>query len=316
VGLAPKYVPARAHPLRRNEGVNGVVEDRLVTAGTSGILQARSRADGELLWSVDLWEGMGGTVRDRGYSSSPLLHGDTVVALVGGPGQSVVAFDLEDGSVRWSGGAFDNGHSSPILVEVGGQEQVVAFLSAEVAGFETGTGRLLWSIEHPTNYGLNISTPVFGPDDVLYVSSAYSGGSRAIQLHGPDGESSDTRAEELWFTSRMRVHFGTVIRVDDRVYGSSGDFGPAFLVALDLTDGEVAWQDRGFAKANLVYADGKVVLLDEDGTLALARFGEDGLEVAGRASLFDSLSWTVPTLAGTTLFARDREEIAAVDLGE
>jgi len=142
--------------------------------------------------------------------------------------------------------------------------------------------------------------------------TAYSGGSRAIQLRR---EGDHTTAEELWFTSRMRVHFGSVIRVGDRVYGSSGDFGPAFLVALDLTEGEVLWQDRSFAKSNLVYAGGKVVLLDEDGTLALTRFGNDGLEVLGRTPLFGSLSWTVPTLAGTTLFARSREEIVAVDLG-
>ena len=31
--------------------------------------------------------------------------------------------------------------------------------------------------------------------------------------------------------------------------------------------------------------------------------------------LFDTVSWTVPTLVGTTLYARDREKIVALDLG-
>jgi hypothetical protein len=30
--------------------------------------------------------------------------------------------------------------------------------------------------------------------------------------------------------------------------------------------------------------------------------------------LFDTVSWTVPTLSGTTLYARDREKIVALDL--
>jgi len=33
------------------------------------------------------------------------------------------------------------------------------------------------------------------------------------------------------------------------------------------------------------------------------------------AQVFDSLSWTVPTLVGTKLYLRNREEILALDLG-
>jgi hypothetical protein len=31
--------------------------------------------------------------------------------------------------------------------------------------------------------------------------------------------------------------------------------------------------------------------------------------------LFDTVSWTVPTLVGTTLYARDREKIVALNVG-
>jgi hypothetical protein len=37
--------------------------------------------------------------------------------------------------------------------------------------------------------------------------------------------------------------------------------------------------------------------------------------VLSRFKLFDTVSWTVPTLVGTTLYARDREKIVALDLG-
>ena len=55
------------------------------------------------------------------------------------------------------------------------------------------------------------------------------------------------------------------------MYGSSGDFGPAFLSAVDMKTGRIAWQDRTFSRAHLLYADGKLILLDEDGTLYLQR---------------------------------------------
>src|SRR5206468_11371970 len=91
-------------------------------------------------------------------------------------------------------------------------------------------------------------------------------------------------------------------------------FGPSFLSAVDVKTGRVAWQDRSFSRAQLLYADGKVILLDEDGRLGLATVGPDGIKVLARANVLENLSWTPPTLAGTTLYVRDRKNIAAFDL--
>ena len=75
------------------------------------------------------------------------------------------------------------------------------------------------------------------------------------------------------------------------------------------------WQERGFARSSMLYADGKVILMDEDGDLALTRMTPDGMTVLGRTTIFQSTSWSAPTLVGTTLYARDREKIMALDLG-
>jgi len=144
------------------------------------------------------------------------------------------------------------------------------------------------------------------------VSSAYGTGSRAIELHQAGGR---TTATEKWFSNRMRVHIGTVMRFGDYVVGSSGDFGPAFLTAADLKTGRILWQDRSFARAQLLYADGKLILLDEDGALGLATVSAQGLKVLARADVLSNIAWTPPTLAGTTLYVRDRKNIAAYNLG-
>jgi len=41
----------------------------------------------------------------------------------------------------------------------------------------------------------------------------------------------------------------------------------------------------------------------------------EGATVLSQVKLFDTVAWTVPTLAGTTLYARDRAKIVALDLG-
>lgn len=96
---------------------------------------------------------------------------------------------------------------------------------------------------------------------------------------------------------------------------SSGDFGPAFLTAVNTKTGAIAWQDRGFARAQLLYADNKLIVLDEDGTLAIANVSPQGLKVLARAAILENRAWTPPTLIGKTLYVRDRKTIAAYDLG-
>src|SRR5262249_14709379 len=124
-----------------------------------------------------------------------------------------------------------------------------------------------------------------------------------------------TTVSALWAGNRMRIHIGNAMRIGDYVYGSSGDFGPAPFTAINVRTGEVAWRDRAFGRATSVYADGKLIVLDEDGTLALATVSPEGLKVLAKASVFHGRSWTAPTLVGTRLFLRDRATIKALDLG-
>lgn len=112
----------------------------------------------------------------------------------------------------------------------------------------------------------------------------------------------------------MRIHFGTAIRIGDIVYSSSGDFGPAFLMGVDVRTGKVLSQRRGLVKAQMIHADGKFLILDEDGILALATASASGLDVISKAQVLKSRAWTAPTLVGTHLYMRDRQEMLALDL--
>ena len=102
--------------------------------------------------------------------------------------------------------------------------------------------------------------------------------------------------------------------LDGHVYGSSGDFGPAPLTAVDVLTGAIAWQSREFPKVNSVQAGERTILLDEDGGLAIATLSPSGLQVLQEAQATTKLSWTVPTLIGRRLYVRDRRTLVALDL--
>ncbi len=286
--------------------------DRLFAVGVTGKFYCLDKKTGKVIWFHDLYQEYKAPSRGRGYSCSPIAYKNLVILTVGGPGQALMAFNQKDGSVVWKKQEFDNSPSSPILINVDGQDQLVAFLGSAIAGVDPGNGELLWQHPHRTDWGLNISLPVWGENNLLFMTSAYSGGSRLIQLNRVNGK---TTPKELWFSNRMRVHIGNTIRVGDTIYGSSGDFGPAFLSAIDVKTGTVLWQDRSFSKANLLYADGKFIILDEDGNLALATASPQGLKVLSRVELLKKKAWTAPTLVGTRLFIRDQKTLMALDLG-
>jgi hypothetical protein len=102
--------------------------------------------------------------------------------------------------------------------------------------------------------------------------------------------------------------------IGDCIYGSTGDQPPTFIAAVDVKTGEMKWKERGFTNANCLSVDGKLILLDEDGQLALATATPEKFTVHSKARLLKNPARTAPTLVGTRLYIRDRKSIMALDL--
>ena len=289
-----------------------IVGNRLFAVSSRSELFALDKTTGKRIWSHDFVKEFNAPLTGRGYSGSPLLYNGTIIVTMGGPNQAVAAFDQASGKLLWKNGYFVWAPASPILIDVDKQPQLVVFGGDVVTGMDPANGRELWRHPHKTDWGLNISTPVWVADQhLLIVSSAYGVGTRALELRQSAGK---TTVIEKWHSQRMRIHIGTIIRLGEHAYASSGDFGPAFISAFNLKSGAIAWQDRSFARAQLLYADGKVIVLDEDGVLGLATVSPQGLKVLAKASVLQHVAWTPPTLVGTTLYVRDRQSISAFDL--
>lgn len=292
-----------------------VVGDRLITIGVTAKMFCFDKSSGKVLWKHDLREEYKLPVEkgDRGFGSSPVAYKNTVLLPVGGKGKGIVAWDLESGSETWKGGNFKPTYASLFVIKLDDEDQIVVFGQKEVLGARPGTGEVLWKHAHPTQYGANISTPVWDAKNRrLFISSAYGMGSRGIQLEHQDGK---TEAKELWYNKKMKIHFGNAVQVGGLVLGSSGDFMGCTLCAVDLATGEFAWQQRGIAKATVLYADKKLIVLDEDGNLIVGRVTRDGFDQLSAGQVCDKNAWTVPTLVGRTLYLRDRKSIMALDLG-
>jgi outer membrane protein assembly factor BamB len=287
--------------------------DRLITVSSGGRMNSFDRATGAVQWSRDVLEGSPETLRACGYSSSPIAYKNTVITTAGGKGRGVIALEIATGAPVWQSQDFQNGYSSPIIIDLDGRPELIVFTYGDIAGLNPDTGALEWSRPHKSDQGVNVATPIWGDDHLLFISSAYGGGSRVLKLGRAGGTVS---VDEVWANQRVRIHFGNAVRIGGRLYASNGDMGSAPFAAVDIKTGETIWRDRAVTRATLIGAGNQLVLLDEDGNLALATPGETGLEVHGKAQILKERAWTAPALSGTTLFVRDRHQIMALDLGK
>ena len=87
---------------------------------------------------------------DRGYSCSPLAYKNTIILTLGGQGQTLIAFNQKD-AIAWKNQTLDMSPSSPIIVNVDGQDQLIAFLGKVVAGLDPNNGNLIWTHPHVTS---------------------------------------------------------------------------------------------------------------------------------------------------------------------
>ena len=63
-----------------------------------------------------------------------------------------------------------------------------------------------------------------------------------------------------------------------------------------------------------MWADQKLITLDQDGNLMIAYPSPQGFKISAKAPLLTRLSWTPPVLVGSRVYIRDRKTMMAVDL--
>jgi outer membrane protein assembly factor BamB len=299
------------------EGPNAtplLVGDRLVSIGVTGKLTCLEADSGDPAWELDLHERFGRQTRreEYGYSGSPLAYDGKVLVLVGGEKYAVVAFDPRDGSVAWASAPGRVSYAPPRLLRIAKRDHFVYFSPTEVIGMAPEDGSRLWSYPVECVTENNLTSVVQCSDQHLWVACQLDGGTRVLAITEKEGK---WTSEALWTSRTLKQGHWHSIALGDHVYGSLGD-ATSMFGAVNWRTGETTWKERGFHAAQLVRADGKLVIVAESGEIALARVSPAGLEVLCSHPILESVAWTAPTLVGTTLYARDRKRIVALDLAK
>lgn len=300
-----------AFPQDRGGGPRGtptVDGDRLFAMGGEGTLVSLDVHTGSVLWRMNVVEKFGGQVPHWGISESPLVDDNNLIVSPGGPGAAVVALDKKTGNLIWKSQSEPAGYSSAIAADVGGIRQIIVFTGAGVVGLQANNGALLWKYTRVSNRTANIATPIF-QNGFVFVSSAYGTGCALLKLTAEGGT---VKVSEVYFSSEMQNHYSTSVVVDGSVYG----FSNAILMAMNLETGQVAWRDRSVGKGSVIYADGKLYLLSEDGVVGLAEATPAGYKEKSRFQIprGDFPTWTPPVISEGRLYLREQDRLYCYDI--
>ena len=281
---------------------------RLYALGANGTLVCLAAEDGTLVWERNILRDAGAANLTWGMAGAPLVVDDMVITHPGGRnGKSVFAYDKATGEVLWSALDDKAGYASPQVATLAGQRQLLLVTGTRVLGASLEDGSELWSVGWQTSYDANCAQPLVVDENHVFVSSGYGHGAALLRIQALGGRLS---VDEVWSNLNMKNKFNPSVLAEGTVYG----LDEGILAAVDAATGERLWKRGRYRHGQLLHADGHLIVISEDGDLALVEARPDEYREIVRFESIPGKTWNVPAIAAGILLVRNQTEMVAYDL--
>jgi len=266
-----------------------------------------STKDGSIVWRttnlvIDHKEGPG---------SSPILFEDLLIVNCDGQDQQyVTALDKRTGKPVWRTDRsapfrekpdFRKAYSTPVVIEVNGERQLLSTGADQVQAYDVRTGRERWRVRY---HGFsNVPVPLID-DGIVYLCTGYT--APELWAIRTDGEGDVTNTHVLWRFKRQVSANPSPVLVDGRIY-LAGDRGVATCV--DARSGELVWQERlgDNYTASPLYADGRIYFASEGGKVTVIEPGDRFRVVA--SNQLEGRIMASPAAVGRSLIVRTEQAV-------
>jgi outer membrane protein assembly factor BamB len=286
---------------------------QIYTLGNDGDLHCRKSETGELVWEKNLYDTykipqrnkvFRSSRRDYGFTSSPLIVGESLLVEVGAPTGTLIAFDRRSGKEIWRSEATSAaGHTGgPALLKVDNKSCAAVFTydGLLVTGIESpGIGKTVASVDWKTDFVQNIASPTTYGNSVV-ITSGYN----LRRMSRFDIEPGNARA--IWEIELNSTICSPVVH-KGRLYWACQQ-----IHCVDFATGKSLWRTGkvGDAGSCIVTSDDRIIVLATRGELLLldsAVNSPDKPTVLARTQIEGMAEiWPHVVLANGRLYSRDR----------
>jgi outer membrane protein assembly factor BamB len=320
--------------------------ERVYLYGADGWLRCLAMADGQLLWEHDVLKEYDVVPNFFGVGCSPVVENELLIVPVGGSlpgsdaarfpelkgnGTGLVAFDCHSGKERWRGCNELASYASPrIVTGPDGKRRGYWFARGGLVGFEPTTGRQTFYFPWRARLleSVNASSPVI-MDDRVFVTECYGPGGVLVQNISAGAPEVVWSDKDKGRQQSLASHWATPIYHEGYLYGChSRHTGDAELRCVEWATGAVKWRQRDLGRTSMLFVDGHLVVLTEEGQLLLLKASPNRFELVsawqpkapqGHATvrpvpLLEYPAWAAPLLAHGLLYVRGRDRLLCLEL--
>jgi len=262
----------------------------------------------------------------RGPGSSPILFNDLLILTMDGIDvQYLVALEKKTGKTVWKtdrtanwddlepdgkprgDGDYRKAFSTPLIVQVNGQAQMLTVGSKAAYSYDPVTGREVWKLNHPAFSGA--SRPLFN-NGIAYIATGNGRGETLAVRADGHGDVTDTHV--LWRASRSAPRRASSVLMDGLLFTVS-DSGTA--TCLEAAAGKEIWQERlaGEYSASFLYGDGRIYGCSQTGITTVFKPART-FEILATNKLDDGFMAS-PAVAGKALILRTKTHLYRIEDG-
>jgi outer membrane protein assembly factor BamB len=190
--------------------------------------------DGKVLWRKEI---VPYKTFDVAFGTSPIIYKDSVLLMcdaVSGASR-LLAFDGKTGELKWERKRPEVGfaHSTPVLVNLMGKDQLLVSASNRVQGLDPADGNVLWWCRAQGD----TASPVYG-GGLVFCDSGRGGAGIAVD---PIGQGDISKTHLKWKVANIPQGFSSPLIVGDHLYRLHD---PGVLTCWKLASGKPVYSER------------------------------------------------------------------------
>jgi outer membrane protein assembly factor BamB len=317
--------------IKRNHGMSrtipAITEDYILTIGPMCHVMCLERETGDFMWGLDVAKEYESEIPLWYTGQCPLIDNGKAIIATGG-NALMVAIDMETGEKIWetpNPEGWKMSHSSVMPFTFGGRKMYVYSAIGALVGVAADgddAGEILWQTT-VWNHSVVAPSPVCMPDGKIFMTAGYGAGGMMAELTEINGEFSIEIITKYAPREGLASEQQTPIFWNGHLFGilpKDGGSGRNQLVCVHPNNPqEMVWtsgSENRFGLGPYFIADGKMFILNDDGTLFIARPSVESYIELDKVKVIEDGhdAWAPFAIANGYLIMRDAKTLVCVDL--